>query len=160
MTQTFGADVSNIVREVTDDKSLAKEERKRLQIVHAAHASHSAKLVKLADKIYNLRDLTRTAPADWPLSRIQGYFVWAKQVTEGTELRRPIMNDAHNRDSGNQRQTRGHSRRPLLECAGRIPGSNIPSHPTIECIGQQAKRQAELQKTARKKQKIRTQHKI
>lgn len=48
--------------EVTDDKSLPKEERKRLQIVNAPHKSPRAKLVKLADKLYNLRDLARVVP--------------------------------------------------------------------------------------------------
>lgn len=58
----FGTTVARIVQEVTDDKSLPKEERKRLQVVHAPHRSHQAKLVKLADKLYNLRDLNRCTP--------------------------------------------------------------------------------------------------
>ena len=52
----------SIVAEVTDDKSLPKMERKRLQIVNAPHKSREAKLVKLADKLYNLRDLKRCTP--------------------------------------------------------------------------------------------------
>lgn len=74
---------SSIVREVTDDKSLAKEERKRLQIVHAPHKSAEAKLVKLADKLYNLRDLLRQTPIGWPEQRVQEYFVWAGKVIQG-----------------------------------------------------------------------------
>ena len=35
----FGAAVRGIVAEVTDDKNLAKEERKRLQVVQAPHKS-------------------------------------------------------------------------------------------------------------------------
>ena len=35
----FGKRVRDIVDEVSDDKNLAKEERKRLQIVHAPHKS-------------------------------------------------------------------------------------------------------------------------
>jgi guanosine-3',5'-bis(diphosphate) 3'-pyrophosphohydrolase len=57
------------VREVTDDKTLEKAERKRLQIRHAAHASKSAKAVKLADKICNLRDLNSAPSADWSIER-------------------------------------------------------------------------------------------
>src|SRR5580658_1139314 len=79
----FGAQVAGIVMEVTDDKSLAKAERKRLQIEHAAHISESAKLVKLADKIANLRDMKSSPPADWPLDRRREYFDWAKQVVDG-----------------------------------------------------------------------------
>jgi hypothetical protein len=66
----FGPAVASIVREVTDDKSLAKEERKRLQVVHAPKKSKEAKLVKLADKIYNLRDLKRCIPVGWTDDRV------------------------------------------------------------------------------------------
>lgn len=81
----FGSRVRRIVEEVSDDKSLPKQERKRLQIQHAAGASREAKLVKLADKIANLRDITERPPADWSLQRRQEYFDWAKAVVD--ELR-------------------------------------------------------------------------
>lgn len=58
----FGNKVARIVREVTDDKTLPKQERKLQQVNHAPHCSHQAKLVKLADKLYNLRDLNRCTP--------------------------------------------------------------------------------------------------
>lgn len=61
----FGKVIRDIVAEVTDDKSKPKQERKRLQIQHAKNASHEAKLVKLADKLYNLRDLERNTPEGW-----------------------------------------------------------------------------------------------
>ena len=64
LVRYFGKDVADIVLEVTDDKALPKAERKRLQIEHAAHISRRAKLVKLADKICNLRDITASPPAD------------------------------------------------------------------------------------------------
>ena len=73
----------DLVMEVTDDKSLSKQERKRLQIEHAPHKSHKAKLVKLADKLYNLRDLSRTVPEGWTDERVQEYFVWASKVVAG-----------------------------------------------------------------------------
>lgn len=80
---TFGAAVTGIVLEVTDDKSLPKAERKRLQVEHAAHASPQAKLVKLADKICNLRDILSSPPSDWPVERKQEYFDWAARVVAG-----------------------------------------------------------------------------
>ncbi|CAG2121474.1 unnamed protein product, partial [Medioppia subpectinata] len=43
----FGPNVRSIVAEVTDDKSLPKERRKELQVIHSPHISPSAKLVKL-----------------------------------------------------------------------------------------------------------------
>lgn len=58
----FGQTVARIVQEVTDDKTLPKQERKRQQVEHAPHCSQQAKLVKLADKLYNLRDLTCCTP--------------------------------------------------------------------------------------------------
>jgi guanosine-3',5'-bis(diphosphate) 3'-pyrophosphohydrolase len=76
----FGAKIKNIVLEVTDDKSLAKDERKRRQIEHARDISPEAKLVKLADKICNLRDILASPPADWPADRKMAYFDWAAQV--------------------------------------------------------------------------------
>ncbi|MGC2030881.1 MAG: HD domain-containing protein [Steroidobacteraceae bacterium] len=78
----FGPDVAAIVVEVTDDKSLPKQDRKRLQIEHAATLSDQAKLVKLADQICNLRDMSQAPPIDWSLERKQEYFVWAKQVVD------------------------------------------------------------------------------
>ena len=79
----FGTEIADVVREVTDDKSLAKAKRKQLQIEHAAHASPRAKLVKLADKVANLRDLASTPPHDWSIDRRRAYFDWAKQVIDG-----------------------------------------------------------------------------
>lgn len=76
----FGFEIADIVMEVTDDKKLPKAERKRLQIENAAHCSESAKLVKLADKICNLRDMSRNPPANWSLERKQEYFDWAAEV--------------------------------------------------------------------------------
>lgn len=82
LTVNFGETISKIVDEVTDDKKLDKDVRKRLQIEHAQHASYEAKLVKLADKISNLRDILNSPPADWSLQRKQDYFDWAKDVVD------------------------------------------------------------------------------
>ncbi len=79
----FGHRITDIVLEVTDDKSLSKEQRKMLQIEHASHKSPEARLVKLADKICNLRDILSSPPSDWTLERKQEYFEWAAQVIDG-----------------------------------------------------------------------------
>lgn len=79
----FGRQVADIVMEVTDDKQLEKPRRKALQIEHAPHASREAALVKLADKICNLRDIAASPPERWTLERRQEYFDWARQVVEG-----------------------------------------------------------------------------
>jgi len=82
LEQEFGVVIKNIVMDVTDDKSLRKHERKQAQIDHAAHISDKAKLVKLADKISNLRDVSVNPPPDWSLQRRQEYFDWAKRVID------------------------------------------------------------------------------
>ncbi len=79
----FGEAITAVVLEVSDDKSLPKAERKRLQVEHAAHISREAQLVKLADKICNLRDIVTSPPANWTLERKQAYFDWAKAVVDG-----------------------------------------------------------------------------
>ncbi|HBB31105.1 MAG TPA: phosphohydrolase [Cyanobacteria bacterium UBA8803] len=83
LEQEFGWEVQQLVREVTDDKSLPKEKRKQLQIEHAPSLSQRAKLVKLADKISNLRDIIAAPPAGWSAQRKRDYFEWAKSVVDG-----------------------------------------------------------------------------
>jgi len=81
--EVFGATVAGIVAEVTDEKGLPTAERKRLQVVNASKKSREAKLVKLADKLYNLRDLDRVTPEGWTQQRVEEYFLWAAQVVKG-----------------------------------------------------------------------------
>lgn len=80
LVSEFGGDIANVVREVTDDKSLQKADRKRHQVEHARVLTLPARLVKLADKLYNLRDLATLPPPNWDASRVQGYFCWAHAV--------------------------------------------------------------------------------
>ena len=86
--------IAAIVAEVTDDKSLPKAERKRLQVEHAAAISPGAKLVKLADKICNLRDVAERPPAGWDLERRREYFDWAKRVIDGLRGAHPALESA------------------------------------------------------------------
>src|SRR5687767_103780 len=83
LEQAFGRRIAGIVAEVTDDARLPKADRKRLQIEHAGTLSPEAKLVKLADKICNLRDVAERPPASWDLARRREYFDWAKRVVDG-----------------------------------------------------------------------------
>jgi guanosine-3',5'-bis(diphosphate) 3'-pyrophosphohydrolase len=83
LEQKFGAEVTGLVRELTDDKSLEKAERKRLQIEHAPHASPRAKEIKIADKICNVRNLVDSPPADWTLQRRRESVAWSEQVVAG-----------------------------------------------------------------------------
>jgi len=94
LQQHFGARIAGMVAEVTDDKDLPKADRKRLQIEHAAGISPGAKLVKLADKICNLRDVAGRPPAHWDLARRREYFDWAKQVIDGLRGAHPGLEAA------------------------------------------------------------------
>jgi len=79
----FGGDVLQLVKEVTDDKSLPKRRRKELQIEHAPHISARGKQLKIADKICNIRDMNLESPADWDVVRKAEYLDWAERVVAG-----------------------------------------------------------------------------
>ena len=83
LKREFGENVADIVKECTDDKSLPKQERKRLQIEHAPQKSEEARMVKMADKISNLRSILDSPPPDWDDKRKTEYFNWAKKVVDG-----------------------------------------------------------------------------
>ena len=87
----FGAEVLSIVLEVTDDKNLPKQERKRLQVENAPHKSEQAKFLKLADKICNVGDMIYAPPADWSLQRRQEYLLWTEQVVAGLRGTNPAL---------------------------------------------------------------------
>ncbi|AYV76656.1 MAG: hypothetical protein Terrestrivirus10_40 [Terrestrivirus sp.] len=79
----FGKKIAKIVSDVTDDKSLHKIERKRLQIEHTqepGHILYESKLVKLGDKFSNLSSLQSTPPKNWTHEEITGYAVWCYKV--------------------------------------------------------------------------------
>jgi (p)ppGpp synthase/HD superfamily hydrolase len=65
----FGQHVADIVMEVTDDKTLPKDERKRKQIESAPKKSREAKVIKLADKTSNVRAVANSPASDWPGER-------------------------------------------------------------------------------------------
>ena len=80
----FGEEIASLVREVTDDKALPKEARKKHQEEHARHASDGAKMIKIADKTSNLHSILNSPPRGWDLARKKEYFDWAKRVVEGS----------------------------------------------------------------------------
>ncbi len=83
IAETFGNGVAKLVEEVTDDKNLPKQQRKRLQIKSAHKKSERAKILKLADKTSNLRDVAASPPPDWSVKRRLEYVKWARRVSEG-----------------------------------------------------------------------------
>ena len=83
ITELFGEKVSEMVLEVTDDKSLPKAERKQKQVEHAPHLSPGAKLIKLGDKISNITDILKNPPHDWSQERKREYVEWGERVVAG-----------------------------------------------------------------------------
>lgn len=94
----FGTEIAAIVVEVSDDQSLSSLERKQRQILKARCASTSAKLVKLADKIANLRDLSACPPTGWDDDRKREYFDWAAAVVEGLRGTHAALERAFDRE--------------------------------------------------------------
>jgi (p)ppGpp synthase/HD superfamily hydrolase len=83
LEEKFGSKAAGIVREVTDDKSLRKGERKRLQIERAPHLSRPAKQIKIGDKIANIMDVTYSPPKGWSKERRREYLTWSRRVVAG-----------------------------------------------------------------------------
>lgn len=94
LVDRFGPEVAALVAEVTDDKSLPKEERKRLQIEKTAGKSRRARLLKLADKTSNLRSLVASPPAGWSQARLSDYVVWAYDVVRSCRGLNPRLEAA------------------------------------------------------------------
>lgn len=78
----FGPRVRDVVMEVTDDPALRNPQRKALQVDRAADLSERAKLVRIADKIANVYDVTHRPP-DWPLDWRLSYLDWTERVVVG-----------------------------------------------------------------------------
>jgi GTP diphosphokinase / guanosine-3',5'-bis(diphosphate) 3'-diphosphatase len=83
IAEAFGNGVAKLVEEVTDDKRLEKQERKRLQVEHAHKKSQRAKILKLADKTSNLRAIAASPPPEWSVKRRLEYVDWARKVSTG-----------------------------------------------------------------------------
>jgi len=94
LEQRFGPEVAALVAEVTDDKSLPKEERKRLQIDKTPTKSRRAKLLKMADKTSNLRSMVSSPPAGWSPDRLRDYVAWAEQVARSCRGLNPALDAA------------------------------------------------------------------
>ena len=95
LREHFGEDVMGLVLEMSDDKSLPKPERKRLQVEHAPHKSPRARQIKLADKITNIQNLIRYPPIDWSLERKREYLDWSKRVIDGLRGHNPDLEAAY-----------------------------------------------------------------
>jgi guanosine-3',5'-bis(diphosphate) 3'-pyrophosphohydrolase len=83
LAQKFSARVTTLVVEVTDEMTLPKSERRRLQVVDAPKKSAGAKLIKIADKISNIRARILPEPTSEERGDLADYTAWAEQVVRG-----------------------------------------------------------------------------
>ncbi len=82
LEEAFGPEVRRLVMEVSDDKSLSQAVRKRKQVETAAQKSAPARMLKLADKISNIRDIASNPPVGWDRERLEAYLDWSREVYE------------------------------------------------------------------------------
>lgn len=100
----FGSEVAGLVGEVSDDKKLEKQRRKELQIEHAPGISSRAKLVKLGDKICNVRDVANDPPEGWSLERRSDYLDWTEKVVAGLRGTNPALENLYDQTLAEGRQ--------------------------------------------------------
>jgi guanosine-3',5'-bis(diphosphate) 3'-pyrophosphohydrolase len=75
----FGGRIRQTVEELTNDPNLSTDENKQRQIDHARQLSLNAQLVKLADRLYNIRDL-RSPPPSWNQDKVKSYLNWGQKL--------------------------------------------------------------------------------
>lgn len=98
LQKAFGRRVASMVAEVTDDKTLPKPVRKQRQIDHGPRKSKGAALIKVADKICNLRDLGQSPPTHWTVERKGKYIEWAREVVRALPIPRHRMRRVFDRE--------------------------------------------------------------
>jgi guanosine-3',5'-bis(diphosphate) 3'-pyrophosphohydrolase len=83
LAEKFGERVAALVVEVTDDMTLPKDERRRRQVAEASGKSPGAKLIKIADKISNIRARILPRPNQDERNDLIDYVAWAEKVVDG-----------------------------------------------------------------------------
>jgi guanosine-3',5'-bis(diphosphate) 3'-pyrophosphohydrolase len=83
LAQKFSERVASLVVECTDDMSLPKSERRRLQVIDARKKSPGTKLIKIADKISNIGARIHPDPSADERDDLADYTRWAEQVVAG-----------------------------------------------------------------------------
>jgi guanosine-3',5'-bis(diphosphate) 3'-pyrophosphohydrolase len=91
----FGKVIGDMVREVTDDKSLPKAVRKQKQVEHAPHLSVGAKHIKLGDKTSNVKDIHATPPPNWSNERKLEYLNWTESIVSIISGTNPKMEEVY-----------------------------------------------------------------
>ena len=88
--QLFGPRVRETVEELSNDPKLSRDENKQRQVDHAPDLSLNAQLVKLADRLYNIRDL-RNPPPSWSREQVLNYSGWGQKLLEALRGTHPKL---------------------------------------------------------------------
>jgi (p)ppGpp synthase/HD superfamily hydrolase len=83
LAQKFSERVAALVVEVTDDRNLSQTERRQKQIEDAPRKSPDAKLIKIADKVSNIRARIAPQPSEAQRIDLAAYVIWAEKVVAG-----------------------------------------------------------------------------
>lgn len=120
LEREFGVAVRRLVEEVTDDKWLPKAVRKQLQIDGAPGLSAGAKLIRISDKICNVRDVAHSPPSGWDVTRRIEYLDWTESVVAGCRGVHPALEACYD-------EALADSRAKLAAQPVGIPGGGIAS---------------------------------
>jgi (p)ppGpp synthase/HD superfamily hydrolase len=91
LAEKFGERVASLVAEVTDDMTLPKDQRRQRQIEDAPSKSPGAKLIKIADKISNIRARIAPQPSREQRDDLADYVAWAEKVAAGCRGVNPTL---------------------------------------------------------------------
>jgi (p)ppGpp synthase/HD superfamily hydrolase len=83
LAQKFSERVAALVVEVTDDMTLPKDQRRQKQVIDAPKKSPGAKMIKIADKISNIRARIHPQPNQVEREDLIDYVAWAEKVVAG-----------------------------------------------------------------------------
>jgi len=76
----FGEEVYNIVLELTDHHSDADADLFQKQLERASSLSAKARVIKMADKIANVKAILNNPPDDWDMEKKSLYINWAERI--------------------------------------------------------------------------------
>ncbi len=105
LAQRFGLRVAALVEEVTDDMSLEKRERRQRQIEDAPRKSAGAKLIKIADKISNIRARMLPDPSREQREDLADYLAFAEKVAAGCRGSNAVLDRLFDETSALARST-------------------------------------------------------
>lgn len=86
----FGTNICNYVLECSDNKSIPKFERKLLQVAKVNFLKDESRLIKIADKISNLKSILYTPPTNWSQDRVFGYIAWTNKFINNIDIRNKL----------------------------------------------------------------------